>query len=1077
MRFLTVADRELRAAAKRKATYRVRWITAVVFFGLLVWLLWALDGFTRRGAAMGIFQVYSILSFVYCIIIGTSVTADCLSAERREGTLGLLFLTNLNSVEIVAGKFCSTALTAVYGLAAIFPMLALPLLMGGITLAHFWKTILALVVTTFFSMSAGFVASVICRRQFLAIAVALGLGFLFGVGLMGAAEAVHAVWKQITWADELAAFCPFYSLLSADGARLLGTNYYWFSLLAVTGVALIWLALVTWWLARTWRDRPRRARGFIRLPTWKRWRWSGSAGRVALRRRLLNINPFFWLGGRRVVSSPAFMMLSVVLVATGALVAAPFFSRTMTPGGSNPVVGYLFGWLWTGAAIHLMTAYFAAMAASQRLAEDKQTGALELILSTPTSERTISRGLWLAFARRMLFPALLATLVHFFFIWQFFTAIAMEMPGWIGRGLSKWQVFWRALLQMQMSEDSNHWQLGFTLRCLLLALALSMLAWITLGWVGRWLGLRMKHPGFAPVVSLALVYVPPTILFSIACYVADELQFDQWPDRQFSSCMMWLAVVIGVVHCVSLAGWARGHLRRDFRTEVMSRFQPTLPVQWWRIILRLLRRVAIGVGVSAAALLLIILLFYGYQNWRGQRRWAAFERQLKQQGQSLDFSRPLPKPVPDEANFARSPAFQTLLNRTDSLAKLSENLRLQSVSYPGAPQYANLTLAWNSQQFLPLADAAALLNSASPRSPMALRPYNSQMPVDSNRTDAATDVLRGLEPFEAQMSALALSAKRPFFQIATNRAAFELLDPRHPGLEALEKAQRLFLLRASAALEVNRTAIAADDVLTSLRLAGLARQSSDIRSTHRAQGMLTAVLQPFWEGIIKHQWTESQLVSLQMQLAEFDLLSDYTNAVPRATLAYIESWQAASRSKRSHSSVPIIGGYASFPMRPWQPRAWWLDNCIQLHQAGQSAIARMDVAAGRIAMQVDWSNLRGLPLDADTQILLQQPSWQGANPSLVAFAQSAVNQAVIACALERHLLTRGQYPETLEAVRREFPGRIPNDPVRGRPMSYERVNDRQYILRSFGPNEVDDRKNRASDDWLWSFPTNAAAVK
>ena len=41
--------------------------------------------------------------------------------------------------------------------------------------------------------------------------------------------------------------------------------------------------------------------------------------------------------------------------------------------------------------------YYAAMTASQRLAEDKETGALELILSTPTTERTISRGLWLAY--------------------------------------------------------------------------------------------------------------------------------------------------------------------------------------------------------------------------------------------------------------------------------------------------------------------------------------------------------------------------------------------------------------------------------------------------------------------------------------------------------------------------------------------------------------------------------------------------------------------------------------------------------------------------------------------------------
>ncbi len=136
MRFLSVAERELRAAARQKATYRTRWITAAIFFALLVWLLWVFNGFRNRRAAPEVFEVFSILTFGYCLITGTAWTADCISSERRDGTLGLLFLTNLNSGEIIAGKLCSSALASVYALFAIFPMLALPLLMGGITFEH-----------------------------------------------------------------------------------------------------------------------------------------------------------------------------------------------------------------------------------------------------------------------------------------------------------------------------------------------------------------------------------------------------------------------------------------------------------------------------------------------------------------------------------------------------------------------------------------------------------------------------------------------------------------------------------------------------------------------------------------------------------------------------------------------------------------------------------------------------------------------------------------------------------------------------------------------------------------------------
>src|ERR1035438_3547531 len=184
MRFLSVADRELRSAARQKTTYRTRWLTAAVFFGLLVWLWWVSHGFANPRAAPKVFAVFSFLTFLYCLFLATARTADCISEERREGTLGLLFLTNLNSAEIIAGKLCSAALASVYGLLAIFPMLAFPMLMGGITFGYFARTVVGLLNGILFALAAGFLASVLCKRQFTAIALALGLTVSFAGGLM-----------------------------------------------------------------------------------------------------------------------------------------------------------------------------------------------------------------------------------------------------------------------------------------------------------------------------------------------------------------------------------------------------------------------------------------------------------------------------------------------------------------------------------------------------------------------------------------------------------------------------------------------------------------------------------------------------------------------------------------------------------------------------------------------------------------------------------------------------------------------------------------------------------------------------
>src|SRR6266705_1380822 len=100
MRFLSIAERELRAGARQKRTHRMRWITAAAFFALLIWLMWVFDGVR----APQIFKAFSAITFFYCIVIGTAVTADCLSSEKREGTMGLLFLTNLNGPEIIGGN-------------------------------------------------------------------------------------------------------------------------------------------------------------------------------------------------------------------------------------------------------------------------------------------------------------------------------------------------------------------------------------------------------------------------------------------------------------------------------------------------------------------------------------------------------------------------------------------------------------------------------------------------------------------------------------------------------------------------------------------------------------------------------------------------------------------------------------------------------------------------------------------------------------------------------------------------------------------------------------------------------------
>jgi hypothetical protein len=94
-----------------------------------------------------------------------------------------------------------------------------------------------------------------------------------------------------------------------------------------------------------------------------------------------------------------------------------------------------------------------------------------------------------------------------------------------------------------------------------------------------------------------------------------------------------------------------------------------------------------------------------------------------------------------------------------------------------------------------------------------------------------------------------------------------------------------------------------------------------------------------------------------------------------------------------------------------------------------------------------------------------------------ATAQTAADQAALACALERYRLAKGQFPENLEALIPQFIARLPNDLITGEPYKYRRTEDGQFMLYSVGWNEKDDGgvpgKTLYDDkqgDWVWQYP-------
>ena len=133
MVLLPVVERELRVASRGRAAYRVRFWAVLVMLALFVWFL-KTSGLDQNNSRFGTAAMTVLLfpAFVLSLFIGVIATADCVSSEKREGTLGLLFLTDLSGWDVALGKLCANSLKSFYAVLGAFPVYGCPTILCGL---------------------------------------------------------------------------------------------------------------------------------------------------------------------------------------------------------------------------------------------------------------------------------------------------------------------------------------------------------------------------------------------------------------------------------------------------------------------------------------------------------------------------------------------------------------------------------------------------------------------------------------------------------------------------------------------------------------------------------------------------------------------------------------------------------------------------------------------------------------------------------------------------------------------------------------------------------------------------------
>jgi len=155
--WLPVAQRELIVASRKPRTFWLRLVAPAV--GLLFFFFASSPNDPPAEQGKTIFASIAISLFLYSALAGLFFTAESITVERRDATLPLLQVTGMRELDLVLGKLLGNSLLGIFGFLAAAPLLALPLLLGGITAFDVFRVFIALLGTLFLSLSIAVAAS------------------------------------------------------------------------------------------------------------------------------------------------------------------------------------------------------------------------------------------------------------------------------------------------------------------------------------------------------------------------------------------------------------------------------------------------------------------------------------------------------------------------------------------------------------------------------------------------------------------------------------------------------------------------------------------------------------------------------------------------------------------------------------------------------------------------------------------------------------------------------------------------------------------------------------------------------
>lgn len=409
--------------ARQWPTYWLR--VFAVGVGLLVfwWFNTVGSRFQEPTGGMIFVGIHKVL-LVLVWFVAPLLTADCLAREKREGTLGLLFLTPLKPGQVVLGKVLIHALRSGIFLVAAVPVMVLPVLMGGVAWMDALRLFFLQIAALLLALAAGVLASSWAadwwRTRLLALSMTLSASALFaglyvGLRLVWRVYNASESWTYgelfVAWVTQLQQWI-FRQLGWTPAAvwswRRTGVGAtavdVWLAVVMMgfcallTGLAMLW---ATQLLRRSWANEV----AGLPVPAWQRLLIRERFGTRSLRwarTRLLQRNPVSWWFSRH------WTVRTLSLSLCAAVIVVLSFTA---PGPSALIPTY---WIARGLSVGL------ALFAAGGFYRERTQGVLEVWLVTPIKSGQILCGRAAALLRQW-GPAWLAyaLIAGYFDYWRY----------------------------------------------------------------------------------------------------------------------------------------------------------------------------------------------------------------------------------------------------------------------------------------------------------------------------------------------------------------------------------------------------------------------------------------------------------------------------------------------------------------------------------------------------------------------------------------------------------------------------------------------------------------------------------